>query len=1150
MSDFKLVKLIGNPISLNVNINPRGAYDNGTTYAVGDSVSYLGSSYIAEVATTGNLPTNTSFWQLLVSKGDTGSAGTTDHLLLSNIGTRTHTQLESDIAGKANTSHVHALSNITQSGATTSQVPTWNGSAWVPSTPSGGSGSPGGSNKEVQYNASGSFDGDSNFVWDDASKNLGIQKATPLAPLHVAGILGESISPPATASATLVLDTAITSPTTYTPTEILSPVSPTSATTTVVYIEAATSGSGSDSYDSGSSIFAQGQTWYYKLYSYRLSGGVFICSPTFLDITFADTFNDMALVSNTLNWTIATNCDGFILTRDDSIGNPQKVKDIGYVSSYVDFGFTDTEAYVLSQYQASGAAQASSIYQYSNLGGAKYNSLAGYDVGGAVDSSGQYFLTTTSFDVAVNDGFIAKTYNGYYYDIATTNSFLDYGQTIGSISNYTPFSSIAFPYMNTTLTSGSYLSSAQVGSGGYTADGSTYYYQVLEYKIHPVTSIKYVDAGYTFNIADDNSSGTFVWSIDVNAGDGDGRIIQRSMDGGSTYSLELDMTSTTNALDANNWAASNTYPLMSGYSGLNRDFKAYGKKTSPVKYSTATTDHSFTDTNQTNGYVIKHEYTGIGNADIVKVLQTATGIISGSILVGATGAYQFSGALGDTIFTPSSTGFLSNGSNLNRVYKFRSTKTISGTVIYSSTFTTATTTDPNDGQYYYINLANAAVTGCTFKTSLQINGGSVDYKTHSSLTLADESTTTWSNAGSTITPTLGAITSAIFERLQSSSTDIGIIKLRNTVDSVVRAFMDFEYTVSGAALLAGRAGVCPTGHFNISSYNGGLEVAANGFVDSPHTRIATEVDFNVQASSSYRMRLRGALVSYMMYANCNEDTVYFGTQNLNYNPTSAVAIKGTTSDKALVLCPATGAGTHDVLMELRNDSNSVFWTMDASGKTGIGVAGSTDARLRLASGDASVAQLKFQGSSTVATGVAYGLSAVSDKLWFSDSSASYKALLTSLATSTSTYYWRSDSNGNPIADNTLALVSGVVLAANLQFQAKQGLALDAGKDISMGSNSKITGNINLTYSGVSSNTTLNATHYCLNATANSFNMTLPTAVGIAGRVYVLKNSGTGVITINTTSSQTIDGGASGTITMAQYAPAIRVMSNGANWILI
>lgn len=40
----------------------------------------------------------------------------------------------------AATTHTHALSDLTQSGATTGQVATWNGAAWVPQTPSGGGG--------------------------------------------------------------------------------------------------------------------------------------------------------------------------------------------------------------------------------------------------------------------------------------------------------------------------------------------------------------------------------------------------------------------------------------------------------------------------------------------------------------------------------------------------------------------------------------------------------------------------------------------------------------------------------------------------------------------------------------------------------------------------------------------------------------------------------------------------------------------------------------------------------------------------------------------------------------------------------------------------------------------------------------------------
>lgn len=72
--------------------------------------------------------------------------------------------------------------------------------------------------------------------------------------------------------------------------------------------------------------------------------------------------------------------------------------------------------------------------------------------------------------------------------------------------------------------------------------------------------------------------------------------------------------------------------------------------------------------------------------------------------------------------------------------------------------------------------------------------------------------------------------------------------------------------------------------------------------------------------------------------------------------------------------------------------------------------------------------------------------------------------------------------------------------------------------------------------------------FVINCTANTFTVTLPTAVGVAGKQYCVKNSGTGVITIGTTSSQTIDGVTSKVLAV-QYE-SMWVMSNGANWIII
>ena len=67
MSDFKIVKLLDPVVQINTNINPTGVYNPATSYGVGDSVSYGNSSYLCIAPSTGNLPTNTSYWQLLAS---------------------------------------------------------------------------------------------------------------------------------------------------------------------------------------------------------------------------------------------------------------------------------------------------------------------------------------------------------------------------------------------------------------------------------------------------------------------------------------------------------------------------------------------------------------------------------------------------------------------------------------------------------------------------------------------------------------------------------------------------------------------------------------------------------------------------------------------------------------------------------------------------------------------------------------------------------------------------------------------------------------------------------------------------------------------------------------------------------------------------
>jgi hypothetical protein len=70
-----------------------------------------------------------------------------------------------------------------------------------------------------------------------------------------------------------------------------------------------------------------------------------------------------------------------------------------------------------------------------------------------------------------------------------------------------------------------------------------------------------------------------------------------------------------------------------------------------------------------------------------------------------------------------------------------------------------------------------------------------------------------------------------------------------------------------------------------------------------------------------------------------------------------------------------------------------------------------------------------------------------------------------------------------------------------------------------------------------------------NATSGAFNVTLPDAT-LTTNFYTVKktDSSTNAVTVNTTSSQTIDGGSTAVLTV-QYA-SITVVSNSTNWYVI
>lgn len=90
--------------------------------------------------------------------------------------------------------------------------------------------------------------------------------------------------------------------------------------------------------------------------------------------------------------------------------------------------------------------------------------------------------------------------------------------------------------------------------------------------------------------------------------------------------------------------------------------------------------------------------------------------------------------------------------------------------------------------------------------------------------------------------------------------------------------------------------------------------------------------------------------------------------------------------------------------------------------------------------------------------------------------------------------------------------------------------------------------LRLGYASTATSLTVGTTQNVLEVTATGQTITLPTAVGVQGRVYTIKLTASGSCTVATTSSQTIDG--STTYSLSAQYKYVQVQSNNANWIII
>jgi len=93
---------------------------------------------------------------------------------------------------------------------------------------------------------------------------------------------------------------------------------------------------------------------------------------------------------------------------------------------------------------------------------------------------------------------------------------------------------------------------------------------------------------------------------------------------------------------------------------------------------------------------------------------------------------------------------------------------------------------------------------------------------------------------------------------------------------------------------------------------------------------------------------------------------------------------------------------------------------------------------------------------------------------------------------------------------------------------------------------KSLGGITFPITEINTNYNVGVNDYLIDVTGNTITVTLPPAVVIDGKNYVIKNNGSGVVTVATTSGQTIDGASTKSL---KNNDSIEVISDGSNWII-
>lgn len=338
------------------------------------------------------------------------------------------------------------------------------------------------------------------------------------------------------------------------------------------------------------------------------------------------------------------------------------------------------------------------------------------------------------------------------------------------------------------------------------------------------------------------------WSAAVN-GDGSGvdgyiiNIIDNTMGTNYTY----DVGNTTSYADMN-IGGSVTYTLFSGFtaSGQSFNFEPYNIQASPsgtTSYSSASGGDFPLNESFNNGSQFWIVHTFSGSSGSVFLLDTTN---SNSTTTTNNPFYQTGpmGGGGSNPY-PTSFGYLSDGSTLNFSFSAYSMAT-SPSTYFSSGSSDSTTTDPNDGQYYYVSFTISSIGGGTGTRVLRQDGYHAD---PSSYPFAMDTLGTNFVIGSVVTPA-GLTSSAVIAQNSASAYDqFAALEIVSTGSSPAIAW--FDNTTERM-----RMGYDPSNSTNFIKTANGTINFRNGTNTTLATISSNSVVFNQNQNSSWSFLIR------------------------------------------------------------------------------------------------------------------------------------------------------------------------------------------------------------------------------------------------------------------------------------------------------